>query len=284
LDLNSFERNWAPLKDSGGEANDFWNRRAASYNRHKEGRLIGRHNQMVLAQVAESCGLNQGSRVLDIGCGPGQLSLGLAALTGAAVTGLDLAPAMIELAQGRSAGANGVDFQLLDWAGADFEALGWVKKFDLALASRTPAICNRSTLEKMMAVSSGYGVLISGVDIHNSVREPLKEVLGNWDELKGRASRSIYNAWNILWLMGYFPSVSYLDNVWEDEVELEEAIIIHLRYFEMAGPLGGEQRTLLIRALERMARNGLVREKASSRTVIVIWPIDPAQPVKLRTG
>ncbi|MDR2827542.1 MAG: methyltransferase domain-containing protein [Candidatus Adiutrix intracellularis] len=277
MDLNFFENNWVPLKDSGGEANDFWNRRAASYNRHKENSLIGQHNQMVLARVAERCGLNQDSRILDIGCGPGQLSIDLAVLTGAAVTGLDLAPAMIELAKGRSKGVSGVDFQLLDWAGADIEALGWVKKFDLAMASRTPAICNRSTLEKMMVVSSGYGVLISGVDIHNSVREPLKEVLGDWDELKGRASRSIYNAWNLLWLMGYFPSVSYLDNAWEDEVTLEEAILIHLRYFEMAGPLSGKQRTFLIRALEKMARNGLVRERVRSRTVIVIWSIDPSR-------
>jgi len=55
-------------------------------------------NPVRLAYVIERCGGLRGKRVLDIGCGGGLLSEAMA-LAGADVTGIDLAPATIEVAQ-----------------------------------------------------------------------------------------------------------------------------------------------------------------------------------------
>jgi len=55
-------------------------------------------NPVRLAYVIEHCGGLRGKRVLDIGCGGGLLSEAMAQ-AGALVTGIDLAPATIEVAQ-----------------------------------------------------------------------------------------------------------------------------------------------------------------------------------------
>jgi SAM-dependent methyltransferase len=48
-----------------------------------------------------------GARLLEVGCGPGHLSMRLARRSGAAVTGLDLDPAMVARARARAAVAPG---------------------------------------------------------------------------------------------------------------------------------------------------------------------------------
>jgi len=51
-----------------------------------------------MAQTIAACDVTQGTRVLDVACGPGIVSCSLAA-KGAEVTGLDLTPAMIDQAR-----------------------------------------------------------------------------------------------------------------------------------------------------------------------------------------
>jgi len=85
-------------------AHRFWDERG-------EFRPLHRLNPVRLAFVAERAAL-QGSRVADIGCGGGLLAEGLAR-AGARVTGLDLAPAMIEVARlhARASGLT-IDYRL----------------------------------------------------------------------------------------------------------------------------------------------------------------------------
>ncbi len=69
-------------------------------------------NPLRTAYVAERCQI-KGARVLDIGCGGGLLCEALQA-RGGAVTGIDLAPAMLETAQLHAAERGiGIDYRLL---------------------------------------------------------------------------------------------------------------------------------------------------------------------------
>ncbi len=70
------------------------------------GILMGSLIRGIAADVA--AGSPAGTRVLDVGCGPGHLSIRLADL-GLEVTGLDLDPAMIERAQAHATGADGIN-------------------------------------------------------------------------------------------------------------------------------------------------------------------------------
>ena len=69
------------------------------------GILMGSLIRGIAADVA--AGIPAGTRVLDVGCGPGHLSIRLADL-GLEVTGLDLDPAMIERARANATEADGI--------------------------------------------------------------------------------------------------------------------------------------------------------------------------------
>ncbi|HRQ67162.1 MAG TPA: methyltransferase domain-containing protein [Candidatus Syntrophosphaera sp.] len=51
----------------------------------------------------EACSPVEGKTVLDVGCGPGHYSVGLAMLGAKEVTGIDFAPGMVELARAKAA-------------------------------------------------------------------------------------------------------------------------------------------------------------------------------------
>ncbi|GIH15884.1 class I SAM-dependent methyltransferase [Rugosimonospora africana] len=72
-------------------------------------RLFGRVHRRVAADVA-AAGLPAGSRVLDVGTGPGRVPLAIAAATAwLTVDGLDVSPAMIEYARHAAAEAGLAD-------------------------------------------------------------------------------------------------------------------------------------------------------------------------------
>jgi 2-polyprenyl-3-methyl-5-hydroxy-6-metoxy-1,4-benzoquinol methylase len=65
----------------------------------------------LIARVAERSGLEAGDRVLDLGCGPGQLGIAFARLQDATVTAMDPEPEMLAAAK-EGAAAAGVDIAI----------------------------------------------------------------------------------------------------------------------------------------------------------------------------
>jgi SAM-dependent methyltransferase len=93
---------------------------AAGYDRMGR-RLLGRFYAGIAADVAAA--VPAGARVLEVGCGPGHLSLLLAGRHGLDVTGLDLDPAMVTRARAnaeRSAGPRRPAFVVGDVASLAF--------------------------------------------------------------------------------------------------------------------------------------------------------------------
>jgi SAM-dependent methyltransferase len=272
MPLQFFDDLWiAHQPDRGADQAGFWNRRARSYDAHSGEEEAREHRRLLIDRLAAGAGLNAESRVLEIGCGPGRHAL-LLARRAARVEAFDIAPQMIEQARlnAAEAGQGNVGFQVLDWAAADLRRLGWEKSFDLVMASRTPAVNDRAALEKMMAASRGYCCFVTQLDIRNSISEQLKPLVA-WDEEKARISRSFYCAFNLLWLMGYYPEVTYFDRAWESDSTLEEAVSMYVRYFESVIPLGPEQKKALADKLEALSRGGLVHEQVESKAAVVFW-------------
>lgn len=252
---------------------DFWNRRAPSYDHHTDEEDAREHRRLLIDKLAAKARLNAESRVLDIGCGPGRHALLLARRV-AQVEGCDIAAKMIELAESNAAEErrDNVRFRVLDWATANVPSLGWKKSFDLVMASKTPAVNDRDTLEKMMAASRGCCGLITQVDTQNSIREQLKPLV-DWDEERARISRSFYCAFNLLWLMGYYPEVEYFDRAWESDSPLDEAVPMYTRYFESVVPLSREQKKALADRLEALSQGGLVHEQVESKVAVMFWSV-----------
>ncbi len=83
-------------------------------------------------EVLEWLAARPGERILDLGCGDGQLTFRIAA-TGAAVVGVDASPEMVAAARSRDIQADEAGAELLPYAGGGFEAvfsnaaLHWVR-------------------------------------------------------------------------------------------------------------------------------------------------------------
>ena len=73
-------------------------------------------------QLVESVAPEPGQRVLDIGCGTGNVAI-TAARRGADVTGIDVTPSMLDIAAraGRRAGVEGIDWQVGDATNLPFD-------------------------------------------------------------------------------------------------------------------------------------------------------------------
>ena len=175
MNIEIFEQLWVDYQPDRRDAVDFWNKRAPSFNKRIRRKSADEHRQRLMEHLALKAGLNHTSAVLDIGCGPGAQSLEMAPLVGR-VEGFDLAPNMIELAKSNAVEDNcpNASFRVLDWQAADIDNLGWRGQFKLVLASRTPAVNNRATLEKMMAASTHACCMITHVEMRHSVRDQLK--------------------------------------------------------------------------------------------------------------
>lgn len=275
MDISIFDAYWADRQPDRSDMADFWTRRASSFNAHGGEADSSAYRQALVARVAARTGLGRQDAVLDVGCGPGRHALEFAQLAGQ-VEGSDIAPGMIECARANAAGAlvDNVHFQVLDWAEADLEVLGWVKRFKLVFASRTPAIFDRSTLNKMTEASSGYCCLLTQVTGDNSVRRELAPIAAD-DRREDMTRRGLYCAFNILWLQGYYPEVEYLERSWDSECSLDEAILMYTRHVNSRGQLSEEQQAAIADRLRKISRDGTVREQGHSRVAMLLWKVCP---------
>jgi SAM-dependent methyltransferase len=96
--------------------------------------LLGSLLRRIAADVAATA--PRGARVLEVGCGPGRLSIRLARRHGLDVTGLDLDPAMIELARANADGPGDGEEGRPSFLAGDVASLGFPDgSFDLVVST-----------------------------------------------------------------------------------------------------------------------------------------------------
>lgn len=164
IDSNTI-KTWIDCWNSSIDERDFtsnekqaarWNKRAESFGREvEEERQQKKNNEFF--HLLEEFGFNpEAARVLDIGCGPGTLSIPLAQ-AGANVISLDISTGMLdrlrEIAESEHLQINPIE---CSWWDADIDAFGFRNAFDLVIASFTPGIRDIRTFDKMMACSRKF--------------------------------------------------------------------------------------------------------------------------------
>ena len=201
---------------------DVWNKRSGRYAQNMEKDRRQKKTDDILGFLDE-CGFDpEGARVLDIGCGPGTLSLPLARL-GADVTSLDISSGMLDrLKDAVKQESLPIDIIECSWWTADIDELGFRNEFDLVIASMTPGIRDAENFDRMMACSKKrcYYSNFLRREEDKAYREIRSSILGESSE---NTMNGVIFPFMYLYLSGYRPSVRVNHSVFKEETSWQEA-------------------------------------------------------------
>ena len=280
MDLQHFTSIWQ--RNAVSAQADFWNRRADAFNDNKKDVASGNMRVRFLDWIAGRIPLKNVGSILDVGCGTGHhlLALGALAGQGCRLEGVDISSKMIDFARENALKARmgHAVFRVLDWNAEDMRAFGWEKTFDLVLAIRTPALGCKADLDTLIAASRDYCAVITEASKRSALRDMLVPVLypdASKNPVCGadRASQPLYCLANTLWLMGYYPEISYMEYSWEADWSLEDTLMIQQSHFESKQALAPQQARLLATTLQDVAVEGRVHERVSTKVALVSWRV-----------
>ena len=273
MDLQYFAHLWSEGKAAKASAKLFWDNRADEFNKLVSQGGPDERILKIVEFLSDRNLLSETSSVLDIGCGPGRFAVEFAKQS-TEVTGLDISEKMLAYAAKNSEAENltNTSFKNLNWDEVDLEDFGWKKRFDLVTAINSPGIHDLITLEKMISASKGYCFLSNFVERSDSVQDILRTEILKLEEVRFY-SNTVYSIFNILWLTGYYPVITYVDTDRETVRMLEEACVYYGTLFETENNSDDEKSRLIRRYLEGISLNGYVIEKVRTKTAWIYWTV-----------
>ena len=226
-----------------------------------------------LLEEAGFCAGN--ARVLDIGCGPGTLSLPLAR-AGARVTSLDISSSALDRVM-NDADREGLAIEPVEcsWWTADIDRLGFRNRFDLVIASMTPSIKDVQTFEQMAACSRNYcyfsGSLPGGRD--RAMQDVYNNILGPAHPRHREGGPLFLYYFMYLYLNGFRPVVRIHHRRQNRKVDWEEAAEQAIGFVSRGEPCG-EETEQKIRAYYRNAANGgKYPVRSDGYTGMMVWDV-----------
>lgn len=245
-----------------------WDNKAEKFNMSQQGDNSVFKNGVI--KFLEDKNILENANIIDICGGSGRYALPLARLS-KNVTVTDVSENMLKYAKNNAdkEGLYNLEFVQGNWNDMDFEKLGWNKKFDLSFATMCPAVRTPEGLEKMMESSKNYCMINQYIENGDSIGEYLREELGKKDKYDPHSDReSVEAIFNILWLDGYSPEISYIEENAKQELTIDEAYEKYVgRYGNTAEELGLDLKELLSKKLE----NNIIKVRKSTKMAMVFW-------------
>jgi len=219
----------------------------------------------------------KGSRVLDIGCGPGALSIPLAR-AGAQVTSLDISSKALHYVR-ETADLEGLSIEPVEcsWWTADIDDLGFRNKFDLVIGSMTPSIKDVETFDRMTACSRNYCYYSGSVPGgKNRVHSDLYKKILKTDhphESQGGSRFGYYFMY--VYLNGYRPIVRIHQMRHRMEAGWEEAADQAIRSIEHNESCTEETKMKIREYFQQSAVNGKCTSRAGGYIGMMVWDVSP---------
>jgi len=273
MNIEHYSRLWSEGKVAKASGTSFWDNRADEFNKLVSRGTSDERIRKIVEFMSNNNLLTKDSSVLDIGCGPGGFAVEFAKKS-THVTGLDISPKMLDYAQKNAAASSLTNIFLrnLNWDKVNLEEYGWNKRFDLVVAINSPGIHDQITLEKMIEASKGYCFLSNFVDRSDSVQDIIRTKILMLKDPKFYVN-TVYSIFNILWLTGYYPHITYVDTDREYVRSFEEACIYYDTLFETEDNSGDDKNELIKNYLEQISLNGFVRERVRTKTAWIYWKV-----------
>lgn len=210
----------------------------------------------VLLYLKERGILNKNTSVLDIGCGAGRYAVPFASAC-SSVTAADISGKMLALVQEEAVqhGLDNIATVKSDWRDL-------TDRHDLVFASMSPVIFCYEGLQKMSSLSNKFCVVARYINIHDTIVEAIEGEEHKNNPHKGRdAAWAIFN---LLWMDGYQPEITYLDRICDAPLTMEEA---QARYH-----MQEEDKELLFKKLQPFINSdGMVDARNKSTLALIIW-------------
>jgi len=258
-------------KDRGPMQAGFWNGMARRFGEDRPAEQEDGKVKSIL-DLLGTTGLDlEGAEVLDIGAGTGALSLPLAR-RGAKVTALDFSPEMLKKLKKRAAEEHVVisDTLLASWDTIDLDAVGFRNRFDLVIASMTPAVRDPETFDKMLDASRGAGYYSGWIHREwDPAFHDLYRILFN--EPFREESLGFYLPFMYLYMKGYRPEVRIRQDVWKNKEHIDELIERISGFFSLTKVIDDEMKGRMREYLLTRARDGIYPATTVATTGMMVW-------------
>ncbi len=269
-------------RDRYGPAEDlaYWDRRAEGYARQSQSAESRAWRTEVLRWLTARGALDQGSRVLDIGAGPGSFTLPMAARV-RQVTALEPAAGMAAILRRRLRARGRRNLRLLErgWGEVKLAREGWSGAFDLVFASLSPGVDGPEALEKMNRASRRFCFLCgwSGTlwGQWGLARRELWPLL--FREEAGHYPHDVLYPFGLLYARGLRPELRFRWRENRKELEPEEAERELAGMFERYTPLSPVVRRQIGRYVRERTRGGRFRQSARQCQGLLLWEVEPGR-------
>jgi len=277
--INNLTECWKKAAANGltvldeGRMAEFWNKRSGNYANNIGKDKRRKRTDEILEFLEESGFKPEGSRVLDIGCGPGTLSLPLARL-GAEVTALDISSGMLDrLKDAVKKESLPVDVIECSWWTADIDELGFRNEYDLVIASMTPGIRDVDNFDMMMACSKNlcyYSNFLRRVE-DKAYRDIRSSILG---ESSGNNMNGIIFPFMYLYLSDYSPSFRINHSEWKEELNWKEAAEQAIGFIGRGRDFDDNTKEKIMDYYQNASSDGIYSSESDVYTGMMVWKIN----------
>ena len=249
----------------------FWDSMSTRFARNRTPKREEERFKGVL-DLIKTTGLEiDGSYVLDIGAGTGSLSIPLAKM-GAMVTSLDFSEGMLNNLKQRADVENVKIDNIIQrsWDEVDLDAEGFREKFDLVIASMTPAVHNPQTFDLMMGASKRVCYYSGWVNRRwDNAYYDLYQELFNAEFKTG--NHGIYIPFMYLYLQGYHPEIILKEDSWKSESPVDEMVDVIASHFYGTNTVDPSIKSEIKDYLVQNGENGKYCETSCSTSAMMVW-------------
>lgn len=248
-----------------GATTHFWDSMAKRYP-HYNDTSMSKDVHTVLQWAQEQGVVYEHATLLDIGAGTGTFSIPLAALH-VKVTAIDPSSKMLDILNedARNAGLSGIVTHQSYWDDFTINA-----PYDIVLASMTPAIHDRPTIDKMIAASQKYGIYVTwGRYRINQVVNALLRV-HHAEEFSSDLS-SIETFMERLRHTSFVFQSTTFETSWSDTYSFEEAKVYAYEQLERRNITPDEKSVEA--CLKEYLHDGHVNVETKAEKAVIVWRV-----------